>query len=368
MYTEKIKAHEIIEIIGKLKPDKKDTLFIMLAEKNNTDLELLVELLNNKNYIFFGGIFPGLIYANKKYETGAIISKIELASKPYLVEGLNNNNIILPSFNEFKDTTSPLTAIVLVDGLTSNISNFISGLFDRFGNSVHYLGGGAGSLSLIQKPCLFTNDGVYQDAAVISILESKSNLTVKHGWEYIKGPFVATKTEKNIIKELNWENAFTVYKKVVEEDSGEEINSENFFNIAKGYPFGISRDEDEYIVRDPIAVNEKNELICVGEVPENSILDILKGKSESLINAAKFAIEKFSYPNENIKNVFVFDCISRVLFLEEDFEKEIDNVYTAIPKINKRVIPEGVLSLGEISSYQGYLEFFNKTIVIGLIE
>ena len=56
----------------------------------------------------------------------------------------------------------------------------------------------------------------------------------------ISGPFVATKTHKNSIIEINWRNAFEVYKEVVEADSGKLINEDNFFDLSKLVSFWYS--------------------------------------------------------------------------------------------------------------------------------
>ncbi len=64
---------------------------------------------------------------------------------------------------------------------------------------------------------------------------------------------------------------------------------------------------------------------------------------------------------------FIVDCISRVLFLGNDFTKELSQVAKIVRGKHEDVEIFGVLSLGEISSYdKGYLEFFNKTIVVSL--
>ena len=104
--------------------------------------------------------------------------------------------------------------------------------------------------------------------------------------------------------------------------------------------------------------------MCVGEVTKNTPVNILQGEAQDLINcageAAAVALEE-----EETKSLFVVDCISRVLFLEDQFEKELVAIKKEINQKNKDIILEGVLSLGEISSYgDGYLEFFNKTIVV----
>lgn len=367
MYIKSSNVDEIVQTITGLNPEPSQVVFLMIGEKNCPDLDLLIRKLNEKKISFFGGMFPAVISGNNKYEEGVVCKILPTTIKPILVKGLDSEEFVCPEYDE-QVIEDRYTTIVLVDGLTSNISLFLSRLFNQLGNSVNYLGGGAGSLSLVQKPCVFTNEGVYKDAAIIAMVELKSKLGVRHGWKKIEGPFVATKSQKNIIKELNWTNAFGVYKEAVEQDSGKIITKENFFDIAKGYPFGITVEGTEYIVRDPLSVNENGELICVGEVPENTVLDILKGNKDTLINAARLAAEDGITPDIKIKDALIFDCISRVLFLENDFTKELSNIQNVINKSYKGIITEGALTLGEISSHgQGYLDFFNKTIVIGLL-
>ena len=108
--------------------------------------------------------------------------------------------------------------------------------------------------------------------------------------------------------------------------------------------------------------------MCVGEVPENTAIDLLKGNPGTLINAAHDAINACKPVSFKVKNALIFDCISRYLFLGNSFEKELSSICDEVYDINKNVDPIGVLTLGEISSHQGYLNFLNKTIVIGLLS
>lgn len=330
MYVNSTTINDIVSAIKQQDITPNDTVLLMLAEANCPDLSDLVTQLNTLNVSFFGGIFPSLIDGTKKHDTGAVINILPTFEPPYIIEDLNTTQFSIPMLSDSIDYVPGYSMLVLVDGLTSNISLFLSRLYNAFGNSFNYIGGGAGSLSLQQQSCLFTNKGVFQDAAIICPIKQKSSLGVRHGWQKIRGPFVATQTSKNVIKQLNWQNAYDVYRYAVEQDAGLTFNNDNFFDIAKGYPFGMVKERAEAVVRDPIAVNEYGELICVGEVPENSVLDILKGSSNSLIGAAAQAIDDCIKNDEQIKNALVFDCISRVLFLEDDFNKELEAVQNTI--------------------------------------
>jgi len=160
-----------------------------------------------------------------------------------------------------------------------------------------------------------------------------------------------------------------LYKAEIEKDSDQPITTDNFFDIAKAYPFGIFREHGEDIVRDPISVGDQGELICVGEVPENTVLYILKGENAALIDSAQSAmLESVKNAKEQIEHTLVVDCISRALFLEEEFPRELKQLSHGSVDQNTEAVPQGVLSLGEISSYGGgVLEFYNKTLVVGVL-
>ncbi|MEW6618918.1 MAG: FIST C-terminal domain-containing protein [bacterium] len=367
MYLPETDSIKIVEAIRGFNVHDKEVALIMLGEKNKPDVDQMIASLNEMGIEFLGGVFPGIIYGDKSYEQGAVVSVLPAVKTPYLIKGFNQQKIQLP---ELGQEVEGCTAIVLIDGLTSNIAFFLCELFNRLGQTVHYFGGGAGSLSLKQAPCLFTRGGFVQDAAVITFVQLKSNLGVRHGWEKVMTPFVATKTNKNVISELNWKNALQAYREVVEADSGKKLSEKDFYSLSMSYPFGMFKENAEDIVRDPIATNEKGELICVGEVPQNSVLSILRGNKASLIQAAgQAASDCQNLVGEKVSHCLVADCISRALFLGEDFEKELALVKQKIATINDKCMPEGMLTLGEIASYgERFLEFFNKTIVVALLQ
>lgn len=111
--------------------------------------------------------------------------------------------------------------------------------------------------------------------------------------------------------------------------------------------------ESESIIRDPFTVGDNNSLRFNAEIPQESFVNILTGDVKSLIKAAKDAKhERFaSFSGREISSALVVDCISRVLFLQEHFEKEL----TVINDDEKNLV--AVLSIGEIAnSGKDYLE------------
>ena len=371
MILNQTRPNQVVEAIQKMNLQKEEAILLLFGEESDVDIEALINILNAMNITFFGGIFPGIIHGTENTKTGCIIKKLPIGCKPFMIHGLNGEQFSIPNLLETHNLTDKkVTLLTFVDGLTANIATYLQRLYHTYGNTVNFLGGGAGSLTLVQKPCVFSNEGIFQDAAVICPIMMTVSLGVKHGWKKLKGPIVATRTKKNVIHELNWRNAFDVYKEIIEEDSWKTFNDENFFDLAKGYPFGIIRETGEDIVRDPIAVDKNGSMICVGEVPENTVLYILKGNNEALINAATVAVEESNADvKQDVQHTFIIDCISRTLFLENEFTKELEAIYNSVKNTDGEAMPQGVLSLGEISSNgEGFLEFYNKTLVIGALQ
>lgn len=337
------------------------SILVLSCDENNYQSNELNPILKSLDKPIFGGIFPQIIYKDENLSKGNIVVGLEKEVSPVIIENISEKTIELEDEIEdkFKIEDEPKTMFVFVDGLSKTIAVLINELYNYFGVENNYIGGGAGSLSFIQKPCIITNKGLLEDAAILVNTQIESGIGVKHGWEKIAGPFQITKSDKNIIKELDYKPAFEVYKNIVEEHSGKVFDDTNFFDIAKAYPFGINKFGNENIVRDPITT-ENGSLICVGEVQEGAYTEILKGEKSSLINAAKnaYSTAQKNLKEENSELTIFIDCISRVLFLDKDFKEELSVIPNDKPLI-------GALTLGEIAnSGQDYLEFYNKTAVV----
>ncbi len=365
MYIAHPDADSIIKAIGAEGIPPESLLLILLANKSRPEIPGLIRGLNKGRINFCGGIFPGVIHGDKHYDEGAVIVVLPALAEPFLIKGLDTTEFILPDPGR-KIKKSPRkkpTAIILVDAWAPFISLFLSEIYNQLGDSFRYFGGGAGSLNFKRKPSIFTPDGEFRNAALVIFTALESTLGVRHGWKRCAGPIVATNTHNHIIGELNWAPALDVYLASVESHCGKKIPARNFPRVNMKYPFGILKEGCEDVVRDPIAVNKKGELICVGEVPENTALYILHGDKESLLQAAgQAARDSLKRKRKGISHCLVADCVSRRIFLGDEFPKELE----IVRNITHPCIPHGILSIGEIASHgDAYLELFNKTIVVG---
>lgn len=323
----------------------------LLLVATNTTIE--IEKINTLNIT--GAIFPEIIYENKLYTTGLIAIEIKSNMKIHFYDDISKEQ----NFNNIFQSTKSI--ITLLDGISIHNETFLQNLFYNVNIDTNIIGGGAGTINGENIKVLFNKSGFYNDSAILLTLETTINIGVKHGWEYLTGPFVVTSSEKNILKQLDYKSAFDIYKNIIEKDSGIVLTKDNFQETSQNYPIGIVRYMGEQIVRDPIIYEEEN-LVLVGEISNNSIINILKGDKQKLLDSAKEATKEAL--KEESELVIVFECISRKEFLKDKFDEELNNIFSQLH--NQKGI--GVVTIGEVANNGNrYINFLNKTCVVGAI-
>lgn len=353
-------------------------LMVFTCDANGFTPTKLDPVLRSAPLPLIGGVFPALIHDGRKLENGTIVAGVEAPLSPLVIRDLSDSNSDFEQQFE-KQVPDPLdaeTVLVLLDGFATRIDSFVETAFSFLGLDLTYVGGGAGSLSMERGPCLLTGEGMVADAAVLGLLEAPSTLGVSHGWTEIAGPFQVTSSHGTVIRTLDWQPAFEVYRDAIAAADQAAITVDEFFEVARAYPFGISKMGTERVVRDPFAVQDDGSIVCVGAVPNGSFVHVLHGDQRSLIHAAARAREQSAQgvqgsstasadpagpadPADPRSTRLVFDCISRVLFLDDRFPDEL----AAISDGGGRVL--GVCSIGEVANNgDSYLEFFNKTTVV----
>jgi hypothetical protein len=346
-----------------LQTDVKSVL-IFLADEDHPTGEVLDPILQKAQIPIIGGVFPELIYSGNRYSKGILLLPLPMVIKTQLFDLSKNEEDYLRQLEREQKATleKSSTLFVFTDALSPNKERFIESLFNFFGINTVYFGGGAGSLKFKSFHCIIDNQGMHINSAVIGLVNKKIALGVAHGWHAISEPLKVTKTDKYKIEGINWKPAFEVYAKIVESHSGRKFTKNNFFEIAKSYPLGVTKIDDEMIVRDPIMVTN-NTIHTVDIVNEGEYVKILHGNMDSLLTGAKSAkdIAVARADKEILQNpFFCIDCISRVLFMQDAFKKELD-------VIGQDRVVNGILTIGEIAnSGESFLEIYNKANAVAI--
>ena len=158
-----------------------EQLMIMAGDRSAGQIPEMMELLNKRNISFFGAIFPEIIVGNRTRREGFVVEKL----KPIY------SSLVLPFMIKFLQDREKLrgaTAIVFVDGLSSKMKDLTDTVFEKLGNTVTYVGGGAGFKDFKHRPCIFNSREIYKDALYVCIIKQHF-LAVEHGWKIMRGPF-----------------------------------------------------------------------------------------------------------------------------------------------------------------------------------
>lgn len=359
-YLEPITEQSLRALLGDIQKQNPTGIFILCSDQSTEYLDFFDSFLKTISTPVFGGVFPAIVHQGQTMETGLICVPLFMPLNIKLYSNLESATGSDLTFDS--SLTNEHSLMVLVDGLSRNIDYALDQLFQQYGQNLRVFGGGAGSLSFEQSPCLFTNQGMVADAMLVIAIEQRFELAIGHGWEILAGPYLANKVDDNRIQQLNFQPALQVYQQVIEEHDGRSFSDHEFFDLAKTYPFGIDRLDDDLLVRDPVTC-EDDSLVCVGKVPENTMLYILKGQPQRLIQAAVEAVKIKTTELSSTQGV-LFDCISRKLFLGNEFDTELKQIDSVL---NSETPLFGALVLGEIASGQsGAVHFHNKTAVVAI--
>ena len=340
-----------------LKDENILSYMVLIADKNKPNDNKIIATFNDINKPFFGGIFPEIIFENQRKAEGILI--VPFAYKVYNhVVNMETEEKISAQIEQIANVISEEADAfwIYLDCFASNKTYFTETLYQNFGFNYTYIGGGAGSLSFVPMPCVFNNSGIFQNAAVLAFANTNISIGVAHGWQPISEKMKVTETNGNNIVSIDWKPAVEVYSEIVEQHAKTTFEKEGFFGLAKSYPLGIVKVDEEIIVRDPIMI-KNNELVIVDQINEGEFIQILNGNMDSLLEGAKTAKTLAMKSNDN-KNDFCIDCISRVLYMNNDFQKEID-IIKGENNLN------GILTIGEIANNgESFLDIFNKTTVV----
>jgi hypothetical protein len=341
-------------------------VLFLLGDGAGMDLHLLHERLCSLDIPFAGAVVPGVIWKDHVYAASALVCGFPRDSDMAVVCPLVARSADLPVGIMRWKAREGAAALVLLDGLSAGISDFLWALSDYLGPEVTFIGGGAAYSDFVQRPCLLTRAGVFCNGAVVLRVQTAVKCAVRHGWSPVGQPLIITRSTGNTVHELNWRTAFNVYREALLAVCGKHITRENFAALSRQHPLGIIREGAEHLVRDPIAVDREGSLVCVGAMPENATVHVMEGHPDSLIRAAaQVAREALAATPAAPSLLWIADCISRREFLGDKFTEELRAVSEAAERRGLAAGGCGFLSFGEVAALPGGgLNFHNKTIVM----
>ena len=257
----------------------------------------------------------------------------------------------------------PRGVFVLSDGTRVNGSELVRGLKSRLPADTLLTGGLAGDGADFVST-LVGVDAPPQPGAVIAVGFYGDRLDIRHGsfggWDPFGPQRLITRSDDNILYELDGEPALDLYKRYL----GEE--AERLPGSALLFPLRIkpTHNGGTEIVRTVVGVDESaRAMIFAGDVPKGYTAQLMRGNFEHLIAGAGRAAEQAVGLGPDALGILV-SCIGRKLLLGQRVVEEVETVAEVM-----RCPTIGFYSYGEISpqEFKGSCELHNQTMTITTI-
>jgi hypothetical protein len=257
--------------------------------------------------------------------------------------------------------------IVLSDGGKVNGSELVNGMNAIKKEKVLIIGGLAGDAANFKKTVVGLNACPTQ-GKIIAIGFYGQKLLVSHGslggWESFGLERIVTKSESNVLYEIDGKNVLDLYKSYLGKYADELPGSALLF------PLSIKIEEvDEPIVRTILSIDETNQTMTfAGDVPEGSKVRFMKANFDRLIDAASDAASScLEVSSFNPKLALLISCVGRKLILGTRIDEEVEAVSDIF---GSDTILSGFYSYGEISPLKPFGEciLHNQTMTITCIN
>lgn len=338
-------------------------ILALLPEARQALLAPLQQACRQQAMPLLGACFPHLVTSAGFSDQGIWLLRFNTMPAHALVPALPADSVqaatqlvaALPALSALPDAGADgenacPTLFLLFDGMLPHIGSILNQLYFRFRRQLHFSGVNAGSERFQPMPCLFDGEHLYGDGVMALLLPAGTRTLVEHGFPVSRALMQATSTEGNRIDHINGKPAFSVYQEIMWSEYGVQLTHENFYDYAVHFPFGVVTMLD-VLVRIPVGFNEDGSLFCVGEVPPNAMLHLLRApalEDSQCVNRIVHRLQG-SHPPARSPLFLTFYCAGRRMHFGTEASQEL----AALQRASGSTELAGALSLGEIDTLPG---------------
>ncbi len=345
------------------------SVLALVCEPQSELVASLQEAASSAELGLVGAVVPGVLADGAFHRSGILLLGLDGAPPTIIVPipagGLEATEAPIATLAEFVHAHAAAAAgqdtlLIFVDAMVAKVASLLDRLYFECGDQVHYAGSSVGSERFVAMPCLFDNTRLVGDALLAILLPGNRGPAMAHGYQGDVTLRVATEIDGNRIRRINGRIAFEVYQELMSEEYGITLGREDFYQYGVHFPFAFNRVSGESLVRIPVSVEEDGSILCIGEVPENALLGVVRAVDIGDTRAA--GLVGSAGPLTEAHGAFVVYCAGRYLHLGLDgATAELAALRAHLPA--SAII--GVLSLGEIGTpaTEGYPQFCNATLL-----
>ncbi len=259
--------------------------------------------------------------------------------------------------------------MVFSDGLKINGTSLVKGVIDGLPTAVPVTGGLVGDGADFKETVVGLN-AVPASGEVVLVGFYGDNISIGHGslggWDSFGPVRLITKSEKNVLYELDGKPALDLYKQYLGDQAADLPSSGLLFPLNLHIGDGVVSAE---VVRTLLAVDEEAQsMTFAGDLPEGSKVNLMKANFDKLVDgaagAAAMSGEKLGQSVPDL--AILISCIGRKLVLKDRIEEETEAVQTKLGG-GEKMFMAGFYSYGEISpvaARENQCRLHNQTMTI----
>ncbi|MGH1385051.1 FIST signal transduction protein [Kordia sp.] len=364
------------EYLSKNVPLKKPLVLVFgnrYLLESETIFEEVKVLFPNGEFVF--GSTSGDITSHYVDDESITITAIEFERSKFVIKTANvlENESKINSYETGKnlieqfDTKGLKHVFIVSEGSFINGSQLTLGMNSATEDNLLITGALCGDAARFEKTIASYNEvpksgeivaiGLYGETLDISF-------AINGGWTPFGPERIVTKSNANVLYELDNKPALDLYKKYLGEKSKELPAA------ALLYPLKVkSTNEKQSIVRTILNINEEeNSMILAGDILENSRVQLMMTNVDTIVEASEqAAIQALALRKNEPDLAILVSCIGRKLVLDQRVEEEVEEV---IEVVGEKTTICGLYSYGEIAPFSGEhnCQLHNQTMTITLIS
>lgn len=253
--------------------------------------------------------------------------------------------------------------LVFCDGLSVNGTALVKGLTSGLDPSVTITGGLAGDGTAFKSTWVLSG-GRRQSRIVSAVGLYGPSLRVGHGsrggWDVFGPERLVTRSQGNVLYELDEQPALELYKRYLGERSKDLPSSALLFPLA----IRANQPDAPPLVRTVLSVDEASQsMTFAGDVPQGAVAQLMRANFERLILGASASAKMAAlHDGDRPCLCIAVSCVGRRLVLGQRTEEELEATLSTLPPGSAQV---GFYSYGEISPVAaGSCDLHNQTMTL----
>ncbi|WP_027395023.1 FIST signal transduction protein [Aquimarina latercula] len=333
-------------------------------------LEEVKKLFDNSEIII--GSSAGEILGANVTENTISLTAVEFENSTYKLSHQNILDTQKDAFETGKRLAAQLPSenlkhiFIVSEGSYVNGSALIDGV-EEIHREIPCTGGLCGDDARFEKTLVGYNENP-KEGEIVAVGFYGDSLQITSaqygGWTPFGPERIITKSDNNVLFELDNQPALDLYKKYLGDKASELPQS------ALLYPLSVKTEgRKEAIVRTILSIDEeKNAMILAGDVPEGSVVQLMMANIDKIAEGASKAAEiAMKSRDKDPQLALLVSCIGRKLVMDQRVEEEIEEV---IEEVGENAVITGFYSYGELAPFSNSTrcELHNQTMTLTLLS